>query len=127
MARTLEGRPVSCGIVGGIDRDATLTDLHSPEKDNQTEKRTLTTECSAEPCCSRSKQNEKRKSRQSTADLNEITKEKIRLDNKRLELEIMKLQKEREKIDEELAYIQIKKFFLKMKIQSEFNVLFDEQ
>ena len=66
-------------------------------------------------------------SRQSTADLNEITKEKIRLDNKRLELEIMKLQKEREKIDEELAYIQIKKFFLKMKIQSEFNVLFDEQ
>ena len=34
---------------------------------------------------------------------------------------------EREKIDEELAYIQIKKFFLKMKIQSEFNVLFDEQ
>ena len=40
-------------------------------------------------------------SRQSTADLNEITKENIRLDNKRLELEIMKLQKEREKIDEE--------------------------
>ena len=29
-------------------------------------------------------------SRQSTADLNEITKENIRLDNKRLELEIMK-------------------------------------
>lgn len=40
-------------------------------------------------------------SRQSTADLSEITKENIRLDNKRLELEIMKLQKEREKIDEE--------------------------
>ena len=34
---------------------------------------------------------------------------------------------EREKIDEELAYIQIKKLYLKMKIQSEFNVLFDEQ
>ena len=66
-------------------------------------------------------------SRQSTADLNEITKENIRLDNKRLELEIMKLQKEREKIDEELGYIQIKKLYLKMKIQSEFNVLFDEQ
>ena len=29
-------------------------------------------------------------SRQSTADLNEITQENIRLDNKRLELEIMK-------------------------------------
>ncbi|XP_078314999.1 uncharacterized protein LOC144619784 [Crassostrea virginica] len=43
MARTLEGRPVSCGIVGGIDTDATLTDLHSPEKDNQTEERTSTT------------------------------------------------------------------------------------
>ena len=66
-------------------------------------------------------------SRQFTADLNEITKENIRLDNKRLELEIMKLQKEREKIDEELGYIQIKKLYLKMKIQSEFNVLFDEQ
>ncbi|XP_078310257.1 uncharacterized protein LOC144618324 [Crassostrea virginica] len=39
MARTLEGRPVSCGIVGGIDTDATLTDLHSPEKDNHTEER----------------------------------------------------------------------------------------
>ena len=64
-------------------------------------------------------------SRQSTADLNELTKENIRLDNKRLELEIMKLQKEREKIDEELGYIQIKKLYLKMKIQSEFNILFD--
>ena len=53
-------------------------------------------------------------SRQSTADLNEITKENIRVDNKRLELEIMKLQKEREKIDEELGYIQIKKLYLKI-------------
>ena len=34
---------------------------------------------------------------------------------------------EGEKIDEELAYIQIKKLYLKMKIQSEFNVLFDVQ
>ena len=61
-------------------------------------------------------------SRQSTtADLNELSHENIRSDIKRLELE------QTIKTDEELFYIQKKKLFLKMKTQSEFQILFDEQ
>lgn len=45
-----------------------------------------------------------------------------KLDNERLQLEILKLKIENEKMSEEMSFIQIRKLYNYLKIQSQFQV-----
>lgn len=112
--KSLEGRPVSSGIPDRIDTDA-LSCGSSGCKETEDGSPVVQSDVP--------KKAEKRKTRLScNTEMEELTKKNIKLDNERLQLEILKLKKETEKMSEELCFIQIRKLYYHLKIQSEFQV-----
>lgn len=113
MAKSLEGRPVCSGIPDGIDTDALSCSGCKETEDGSPVVQSNVPEKA-----------EKRKSRRSSCntEIEELTMKNIKLDNERLQLEILKLKKETEKMSEEMSFIQIRKLYYHLKIQSEYQV-----
>ncbi|XP_062594597.1 uncharacterized protein LOC134256020 [Saccostrea cucullata] len=116
LANSLDGRPVVEGIDGGIDTDVIEESSPAP-----------CSSLSDAPTCSATPQvyekNIMKKTRPGTcSEIDKLLAENLKMDKQRLELEVLKLRKETEKLSEEIAYFNVKKLYYQLKLQTEFQI-----
>lgn len=133
--KSLEGRPVSSGLLGGIDTDdipCTSASLSPPTYEEEN-KETNSERLSVPQCSDRRTEEQKttktkKKKQRKSVTYDELMESNLTLDNERLQLEICRIKKETEKLNEEVQLLQTKRLYLQLKMEKEFQLtpVFDE-